>query len=57
MLTTSKFLNGGAPSHCANPSCKEPFVRDIWRGQDNRYYCSKDCEEFAQERIPQLVQQ
>lgn len=52
MLTTSRYMNGGAPKCCAH--CSEPFPMvdnhfRAWHGQDGKYYCQEDCEADASE--------
>jgi len=51
----SRFLNGGAPTHCQNPNCREPFVHSAWHGQDGKYYCNSACEDFAREGAPLIA--
>lgn len=44
----SRYMNGGSPTNCANPNCREPFTTSAWRSGDGRYFCNEWCAEFAE---------
>ena len=45
MYLHSRWHNGGQPTRCFR--CGESFDGEAHRGVSGRYYCSRDCREWA----------
>ena len=42
-LKASRYLAAGAPKACHAPRCRKPFEQTCFRGEDDKYYCSREC--------------
>jgi hypothetical protein len=42
-LKPSRYLAAGAPKECHAPRCRKPFEQTCFRGDDDKYYCSREC--------------
>lgn len=45
----SSYIGAGSPTRCFLPSCRKPFDGSCYRGDDDRYYCSKECAKVGEE--------
>ena len=48
-MKTSLYMQSGSPTRCFLPSCSKPFELTCYRGDDDRYYCSKECAQKAED--------
>ena len=52
MLTSSRYLNSGAPTCCAFCRSRFPTVDghiEAWRAANGEYYCSEFCADDAEQ--------
>lgn len=48
-LKQSQYQLAGAPMRCFLPACQKAFGSTCYRGDDDRYYCSAECAEKAED--------